>query len=326
MEMNQLRYFLSIARNGSMAAAAEELNVSQPTISLAIKALEYEFGVSLFEKRGRRKELSSAGIYFFEQLEPLMNGLDELKETMTYVNVDTSPSVTVAIEAVDFATELILCFRSIYPDVEIMQIRPTRKNARSLMMTGRADVCIGLFDDTSYELESELVFTDHLELLVNASHPLASNQSVALKDITGEHFICLRQEYALRQLIEQFFRSARVRPRNIFEVGDAETMYIPIQNGHGVTFIPECHHNTTIHNKQHALMVWPPYESLNAVSIQISDVDCIHNIYLTTRRKSEKNTACIEFLEFARRFAQEAVELGYYPTENYVRGMDIHPF
>lgn len=326
MEMNQLRYFLSVARNGSMASASEELNVSQPTISLAIKSLESEFGVSLFEKRGRRKELSSAGIYFFEQLEPLMSGLDDLKETMTYVNVDSSPSFTVAIEAVDFATELILCYRSVYPDVEIMQIRPTRKNARSLMMTGRADVCIGLFDDTSYELESELVFSDHLELLVNESHPLAANQSLALKDISGEPFICLRQEYALRQLIDQYFRSAKARPRNMFEVGDAETMYIPIRNGHGITFIPECHHKTTIHNKQNELMVWPPYESLDAVSIPISDVDCTHNIYLTTRRRGEKNAACRAFLEFAKRFAEEAGELGYYPTGNYVHGLDIHPF
>lgn len=327
MELTQLNYFCAVAKSTSMAMAAEILNVSQSTLSLSIKALEEELGVVLFEKRGRRKELSQAGQLFLEHLEPLLNGLDELKDMMQFAENQNSPTITVAIEAVGFATELILSYRSLHPEVDILQIRPTRKNARSLLLLGRADLCIGLFDDSSYELESKLILTDHFKLLIHTTHPLASQDTIAMKDIAHETLVCLTRDYALRQLVEQYYRQAGIRPHRVFEVGDAETIPIPIKNANGVTFISEYHYETAQYINSQGIVGehWSPFDPIGSVARTIGDVNCIQNIYVTTHRKAQRSKVCQDFLAFAEQYAQETATLGYFPTHKY-RNFSISPF
>ena len=82
MELFQLRYFLTVARYENFSKAAEELHVSQPSVSKAVKQLETELDSALFERKGKRIELNNAGRALQERLKGIMGALDNLPNEM----------------------------------------------------------------------------------------------------------------------------------------------------------------------------------------------------------------------------------------------------
>ena len=78
--LKQLRAFCAVARTGKMTEAADQLFLSQSAISLQIKALEDEMEVILFERRGPRIQLTPDGKKLLEMAQPLVKGIDGLKE------------------------------------------------------------------------------------------------------------------------------------------------------------------------------------------------------------------------------------------------------
>ena len=82
MELFQLRYFLTVARYENFSKAAEELHVSQPSVSKAVKLLETELSSALFERKGKRIELNNAGRALQERLKGIIGALDNLPNEM----------------------------------------------------------------------------------------------------------------------------------------------------------------------------------------------------------------------------------------------------
>ena len=82
MELLQMRYFKTIVAYGSMLAASEELHVSQPTLRAAIKKLESECDVKLFEKKGRNLVCTEAGRSFYEEADKILQSADKLAGKM----------------------------------------------------------------------------------------------------------------------------------------------------------------------------------------------------------------------------------------------------
>src|SRR5690606_41568525 len=77
--LQQLRGFVFTAELGSISRAAEHMELTQPSVSLQIQALEKELGVVLFERKGRRISLTPAGKHLFELAKPLVGGIEKLK-------------------------------------------------------------------------------------------------------------------------------------------------------------------------------------------------------------------------------------------------------
>ena len=88
MELFQLRYFLTVARYENFSKAAEELHVSQPSVSKAVKLLETELGSALFERKGKRIELNNAGRALQERLKGIIGALDNLPNEMRVESVN----------------------------------------------------------------------------------------------------------------------------------------------------------------------------------------------------------------------------------------------
>ena len=85
MELFHLRYFMTVAKYENFSKAAEELYISQPSISKAVLSLEKELGVSLFLRKGKRVQLNDTGLALKRKLEPVMSILDNLSKELRVV-------------------------------------------------------------------------------------------------------------------------------------------------------------------------------------------------------------------------------------------------
>ena len=90
MKLHQLQYFCAACRNGNITRAAAELHVSQPSISMAIRELENEFGILLLQRNNKGFEITREGTYFYERATVLLEQADELNQMMCDMGIRES--------------------------------------------------------------------------------------------------------------------------------------------------------------------------------------------------------------------------------------------
>ncbi|MBV7335985.1 LysR family transcriptional regulator [Chloroflexi bacterium TSY] len=122
MNLNQLTGFLEIAREGSMTRAAEKLFLTQPALSLQIKALEEDLGEELFERNGRLLRLTSAGQVMRERSEQILNMVDQTRQEVLSLKELQRGRLTIGTNDTNclyVLPSIIQAFRMQFPGVEL---------------------------------------------------------------------------------------------------------------------------------------------------------------------------------------------------------------
>ena len=135
MELFHLRYFMTVAKYENFSKAAEELYISQPSISKAVLSLEKELGVSLFLRKGKRVQLNDTGLALKRKLEPVMSILDNLsKELRVVAGHSRSTIVFNVLAGSPLLPDILLKFKAMHPFIDFQIIQ----NAR----TTKCDLCM----------------------------------------------------------------------------------------------------------------------------------------------------------------------------------------
>ena len=124
MTLNQLRYFCTASRCHSITKAAEELYVTQPTISMAIRDLEIEFGISLFSRKGNQLSLTQEGESFYKKATYILQYCNELQadySSMSRVKPPLRIGIPPMLSTV-FFPELLMAFHEKHPEIRVIQI------------------------------------------------------------------------------------------------------------------------------------------------------------------------------------------------------------
>jgi DNA-binding transcriptional LysR family regulator len=237
--LRQLQVFLAVARHQSFTAAARELHVTQPAVSMQVKELEASCGLPLFEKVGRRIHLTEAGEEIArcaegvaERLEQAVERLDALRGLRTG---------TLKLGAVStakyFAPFLLRAFTSGHPQVAIRfsvgnreeMIRDLAENEIDLVIMGRPPREL----DTVAE-----PFARHPLVIVAApSHPLAGQRRIRLERLADESFLIREPGSGTRAAMEDVFRERGVGYRASMEMSSNETIKQAVMAGMGISLI-----------------------------------------------------------------------------------------
>ena len=148
MELRQLEYLEAVARTGTYVAAASALSVAQPALWRQVKALEEEFGTSLFERVGRRVRLTADGRQILEQTKAVLDAAARLRETAADIRAGRSGLVAIACAAPHlrgFLAPVIAALRSALPAVEV-RVREYGGGGSGPGVSMRSDLHAGLVD------------------------------------------------------------------------------------------------------------------------------------------------------------------------------------
>lgn len=238
MDLYQIRYFLAIAETSSFTKAAERLFVSQPSLSAGIKKLEKELGVVLFERGGRRVLLTSAGHFFLEKAENILqeyqSALNVLKgfkdrPTLRLGTLHTIRSCTLA--------KLIGAYRQEHPHVKIELYKNHLEELQEWLEQGKIDVAITALGYSDDPKTSQQLFEQRLLLAVPVDHPFAQRSSIHLVDLEGEPLI-ERIHCEIWRAFPQMFEAAGVQPDIIYWADNEEWVISLIQVGLGLSIMP----------------------------------------------------------------------------------------
>jgi DNA-binding transcriptional LysR family regulator len=242
MELHQLRYFVAVAREGSMTAAATTLFLAQPTLSIQIRKLEQEVGAKLFERLARRVALTAAGRAFLEHAERALAEVERGRERVAdvvglrkgHVAVGVLPSVTAHL-----LPAVLAAFRAEHPGVEVRLVEHDAPRAfEQLVQTGELDMAVTRMPATLAGLGARTLLREPIVLLVPHGHPLRDRPDVALRELADEGFVCMRSGYGLRELTDRLCADAGFAPRVAVESGQLSIVHGMVRGGVGVALLP----------------------------------------------------------------------------------------
>ena len=216
MKLLQMRYFQTVCRYGSITKAANELFVSQPTISFCIKELETEFGVKLFHRRHNRLQLTVEGEYFLDKVKSILQSVDTLTSQMKDMgrNLNHVKIAVPAMISTFLFPQMFHAFTKNNPNVELEMLETGSLQARTLVDANSVDLGITILDsavEDSYNIvplvSTELVFC------VNKAHPLANKRSVSFKDLADQHLILFKADSYQNIFIKSAFADLGIEPK-----------------------------------------------------------------------------------------------------------------
>ncbi len=190
MRVEDLRYFEHLAEVLNYTRASKDLSISQPTLSLAIKRLEDEWGVQLFSRNRSTVELTEIGRDISDCITGALRSLDRAR-TLAEESLGTENAVinlgTIHAMQGKFWSQALFEFRkqsSYEPHITVTQAY-SRELLRRLR-TGQLDVAFASRIDDSSDLRYNLCWSQPLVLGVNRKHPLAKKKDISLDDLQGQ--------------------------------------------------------------------------------------------------------------------------------------------
>lgn len=193
MEMHQVRYFLAVARTQNFTRAADECNVTQPSLTRAIKQLEYELGGDLFLRERPASQLTELGQRMLPFLQQCYNAAAEARSLATSFKAGEVGALKLALSrTIDLS--LLLPFLSemsrAFSGIEFKFLRGNAQEVIEFMKKGDAELGMAATRSDDWDrLDAWPLFEEPFDLAVANDHPLASRATVQLAELKGQRFL-----------------------------------------------------------------------------------------------------------------------------------------
>ncbi|MDD2089591.1 LysR family transcriptional regulator [Pseudomonas guariconensis] len=241
MNVKQLRAFITVAKYQSFAQAGEHLHVSQPALSLTIKALEDNLGGALLTRTTRSVSLTPEGEVLLPLARRLLADWDDTEEMLRQRFTLQLGRVSVAAMPA-FAGNLLprslKVFRQRYPKVNVTVHDVINEQVLELVRHRRVELGIGFESENLDGLRFHPLYLDRFVAVVPADSPLASQPQVTWQDLLAQDFIALQRPSAVRLLMEQNVAASHGKLTAAFESHQLSTVGRMVANGLGVSAVP----------------------------------------------------------------------------------------
>jgi len=239
--LKQLRALCHAARTGSISAAAESLFLSQPSVSLQIQALEREFGVTLFERRGPQIKLTPEGELLYQLARPLVDGVDKLHEVFAarYGRLESGELNVAAGEStiLYILPDPLRQFADTYPGIQLKLHNVTGRDGLAMLRADTADFAVGSMLEVPEDIVYHPVVSYDPTLITPLDHPLASRKPLELTDISPYGLILPPRHLSTWAMVETVFRQHNVPYHVALEAGGWEVIKKYVELGLGVSIV-----------------------------------------------------------------------------------------
>ncbi len=243
MDTRLLEYFVTVAAEESITETAHVLDVAQSTVSVGLRSLERELGVTLFDRSTRSVRISEAG----EQLLPQARvALDAVEEIRTRAGQNAAGErgrlrvgIFTAMEQLNRLPEALSDFRALHPGIDVT-LGASRSGSTGLsedLLRGRIDLAFVALDNGNDFETVELSSAPYVALLPS-SHPLAHTRSVSLAQLADDNWVDVMEGYGNRLEVERALRERGLTRHIIAEVNAVPAIPLFVAAGLGVSVVP----------------------------------------------------------------------------------------
>jgi len=240
--IKQLRAFCHTALGGSMSKAAEKMGLSQPSVSLLIRALEKDLGHQLFGRQGPRIYLTAEGKSLLDLALPLVEGIDGLAAAFDErVNKHISGELHIAASEVillQLLAQTLRRYHSAYPQIRVCLHNVTSPDGLTQLQAGEIDLAIGAL----IRVPPDLLFTPLCDydpvLIMPNDHPLAGRTVIRLEEISPYGLILPPRELTTAQMVEMVFSQHNVNYSVVMEARGWQVIKKYVERDIGIAVVP----------------------------------------------------------------------------------------
>lgn len=240
MELRQLEYFQMASRLRNITRAAERLRVSQPNITVAIKKLEAELGIQLFDRSQKQLSLTPEGAVFLNRIElALRNIQDAVLEVNDYKQLQKG-TIKIGIPPMMGAylfPKIFSSFQKRYSHLEIFLHEEASMSIREQLERDELDFGIIIISGASQSLQLLPMSRNQIVCCVPETSPLAQKKAISLQDVADSSMVMLKEGSFLRQLILGKLEDAGVKPNIVLESNQVGTLKGLVASGVGLAFL-----------------------------------------------------------------------------------------
>lgn len=242
MQTHQVRYFLAVADTCNFSRAAERCNVSQPSLSRAIQALELEMGGALFHRERGNTHMTELGRIIYPFVEGISKQMDAARATATsYQSLDEAP-LNIGVMCTigpGMIADLIVEFRMKFPGVNFVIVEREASQLCEMMIEGKLDLAVlGLPEEVDESFHILPLFDERFVVLVSKDHQLAGQSIVMGTDLHQQAYVN-RASCEFRDYIGEQFQERGIMTRRVFRSESDDWVKAMIKAGLGFGLFPE---------------------------------------------------------------------------------------
>jgi LysR family transcriptional regulator, transcriptional activator of the cysJI operon len=290
MDVRDLQIFLSVSKHLNYTRAGEEINLSQPSVSVRIHQLESELRVKLFEQLGKKVVLTDAGQLLVPYANRVIAAIDDahhaidelqgLERGSLRIGASTTPGMYLV-------PQVVARFKRSHPKIDIhLRIKDTRE-VEDGVLNNEFDFGFVGGHLAAAEVSAHAWLTDELLLVVSPDHRLTNKKTVRKQDLEGESFIVRESGSATRATIVTQLQQANFELETVIEMENPESIKKAVQSGLGIAFISKFAIATELKAK-------------TLTAIRVRDLTINRELKIVHRKDKHLSRAAVAFIEMAR--------------------------
>lgn len=290
--LRQLQYFAAVCENGTISGAAHVLSISQSAVTEAIRDLEAELGVKLFDRHPRGLNMTHNGHKFLRHASTILSGVSDARRAFEESGVTVTGTLHMGVTSLVAGyvlSDILARYRRANPEVDISAVEDTGEYIEHLLIGGELDVAVMVISNLRdrMALQAEILEVSPYRLWLPLGHRLSAVESITLGDVSCEPLIMLTVD-EIEEATFKLLGSFGARPHVAFRTRSVEAVRSLVATGAGVALLPD--------------LVYRPW-SLEGDRIDSRDVSGslpVVQVGIVWRKGSKLNRAARDFIALAQ--------------------------
>ena len=240
MELRQLEYFQTASHLRNITRAARQLKVSQPNITVAIKKLEAELGILLFDRSQKQLTLTPEGAVFLKRIEVALRTIDDaILEVNDYKQLQKG-TIKIGIPPMMGAylfPKVFSGFRHLHPNLDVLLYEEGSLSIREKLERDELDFGIIIIPASTKNLNVLRMSRSQLMVCVAQDSELASKSEITPADIATSDLIMMKAGSYLREIVQSKLNELKISPRTVLESGQIVTIKGLVAHKVGIAFL-----------------------------------------------------------------------------------------
>lgn len=237
MDLRKLEIFAAVARNKSFSAAAEQLHMAQPAVSIAVRKLEESLDLTLIDRSGRSVALTAEGRQLLFQAEDVLQQVEAMEQSASEMKGLMRGELSIACPsmlATYFLPELLSGFLSQYPGLRASVTQAGTSQIEQMLLQDQIEIGV-----TSAQSEAELellpLINEQMVVCVADDHPWARCRYISIKDLHEIPMVVYESGYFIRSLLDHLCRESDITPDLRMQSNFLPLLINMVKQGLGVT-------------------------------------------------------------------------------------------
>lgn len=300
MTLRHMMIFRAICEAGYNATkAAEVLHMTQPAVSLAIKELEQYYGVHLFDRIGRRLQITDAGKLFLQYAIHIIDLFEDmetgLRDWSSKGILRVGASITIGSQ---FLPSYVQAYTSIYPQIDVRAVVEQTYRLEKKLLANELDCALteGVAHDPN--IVSHAYMEDHLSVICSADKGWKQGQIISLEEFQKQRFLLRERGSGTREVFDQVIEQAGISVTPIWEAMSTTALVNAVIKGLGIAVLPH-------------RMILPALHQGLIVTVGVENLTFQRNFYIIHHKDKFLTDAAKAFMELCRNYESD------YPFPEY---------